>query len=376
MMLANIKFKYLCLLLALTIGFHSVFIYAYDEKETSQTVVYCKNYNDLDCEIAWNEKNEENLAKEDLFYHIFLSETENDLSPHSFPEDYFNSEAAQKTFLSSIQKTSITLPRIDSYIRIICQDGYEFKDVTNPININALPEKETLNNGSGVTILPPNWSLIKPYLLPKSSNIKPALDKIFTKGRVLNSVDDVRKSGFRILFHREGRGLIVAKHPLIKNYLFKMYLDTLPKAEWQLFVKRARGAKMIREVIEEHRLEVFVKVPQKYIYKLPSKPSAAQGENIYPKNFVLLVEDMHIADDATNKYLYAQAITRGHLNALKCVIEKCGLSDSHVGNIPFSYDNKIAFIDTEYNKIWPVHLEWITKSLIGGRQRYWMEIIK
>lgn len=373
MMLTNIKAKYFLSVFSFAITLHAGFIYAYEKKEYYEPEVYYRNCNDTECEITWADTYENN--EEDSLYHVFISETEDELMPSTLPTEYLNTNAAMVSFLSSTQERTIKLQRLEGYVRIISQNGCVFKDIAELIGIDSLPEALASKNTTTPVILPPNWEVIDPYLLPETSSLKPILDKIFAQRRVLKSIQDVREAGFKILFQRAARGLIVAKHPLVRNYLFKMYLDSLPKAEWPLFVKRAKGARMIQEVITENKLQDYVKAPKKFLYKLPSRLTPQKTENVFPKHFVLLVEDMNISDEPTNKYLYAQTVTRGHLRAIKLIIKKCGLSDSHIGNIPFSYDNKIAFVDTEYINTWPVHLEWITNSLKGERKNYWIDLI-
>lgn len=374
-MLRNIPLKFFLFILSLAITMDQAFIKAEDKRENYEPEIYYRNCNEFQCEIAWD-KLENFSSVDEPLYHIFLSDTEKDLMPTAVPQEYLNTKAAEKKFLTTTDAEAISLPRVGGYARIIAQCGHLYKDVAELIGIDPSPEelaKHPIADAS--KIRPLNWSAITPYLLPESCPLQSTLNKIFSKQRVLRSLHDIKEAGFTILFHREGRGLIVARHPLVKKYIFKMYLDTLPKSEWPLFVKRAKGARMIQEIIEKNHFEEFVKAPKKFIYKLPSYPSAEKGENVYPKSFILLVEDMNIADDATNKNYYAKAITRGHLKSIKHIIEKCGLSDSHIGNIPFSHDNKIAFIDTEYINTWPVHLEWITGSLKGDKKKYWLSLL-
>ncbi len=92
-------------------------------------------------------------------------------------------------------------------------------------------------------------------------------------------------------------------HPLIKGYLFKVYLDVQPDiCEWSNWVRRIEGAHAIRACIKRHGYKHF-SVPHKWIYPLPPEPSPPFSEKYHRKNFILIVEDMHIVNLTQNPHI-------------------------------------------------------------------------
>ncbi|MBA3602523.1 MAG: hypothetical protein H0W50_02540 [Parachlamydiaceae bacterium] len=217
--------------------------------------------------------------------------------------------------------------------------------------------------------------LIEPYLIPEGHRMKAALDAIFSKGGVLKSPEAMKTAGFKLLLYRTGRGLVVAKHPLLKNYLVKTYLDSATHVDWTSWVRRAKGARLVQACIDaKPRSAQYTKVPQKWIYHIPLEARGKIKDGNLPREFLLLVEDMRLVSKEKNEELYKTFFSEKSLQALYYVVNKSGYSDCHIGNLPFSTDGKIAFIDTEYTNIWPVHPQWLTKWFSPKRQVYWEKL--
>lgn len=221
------------------------------------------------------------------------------------------------------------------------------------------------------------WQQVQPYLLPESNHkIKNFLDKICRKTRILSSTKHLEKAGFIIVFQQAKRGLVVAKHSKIPGYLLKMYLDSSPRVEWPLWILRAKGARVIQKLLNKHSYNRLMKVPHKWIYPVPEIGRPLADENIFPKDFILIVQDMKLVHDKYSAFCYKNFMSFELLNALYKMIDEGGLSDSHVKNIPFSADRKIAFIDTEYVNSWPVHFDWLTNHFSPVYQSYWLKLIE
>lgn len=219
------------------------------------------------------------------------------------------------------------------------------------------------------------WKQVKPYLLPEdNSGIKPFLDKICSKRRILSSTKQLEKAGFVIIFQQVNRGLVVARHPKLPGYLLKMYLDSSPRVEWPLWILRAKGARIIQNLLNKHSYNGLMKVPHKWIYPVPKFDRPLANGNTFPKDFILIVQDMRLLTDKYSLYCYKNLMTFELLKALYTMIEEGGLSDSHLKNIPFSADRKIAFIDTEYVNSWPVHFDWLTSHFSPVHQAYWLKL--
>ncbi len=216
---------------------------------------------------------------------------------------------------------------------------------------------------------------IKPYLLPEKHRMKKQLDVIFTYRGILASTEAMEKVGFEIICHRKGRGLVVAKHPLLKNYLIKTYLDTATHVDWMGWVRRIEGAKRVQRAIDSHRRHKrYVKVPKKWIYHIPEGVRGLNESHV-PREFLLLVQDMKILSKAESVKLYKTVISHKALKSLYYIINESGYSDCHIGNLPFSKDGKIAFIDTEHGGRWPVHPEWLTRWFSLDNQAFWKDLL-
>lgn len=218
---------------------------------------------------------------------------------------------------------------------------------------------------------------VAPYLLPKDHFTSEALDAIFKKKGVLATIESMKDAGFEILIYRQGRGLIVASHPLLKNFLIKTYLDTATHVEWTRWVRRSQGRERMQQFMDAHPIyNRYFKVPLKWIYQIPRKKRGVATENSVPREYVLVVENMDLADKETNLQMYQSLITYTALDGLYLIIDQTGFSDGHIGNLPFSSDGRIAFIDTEYTNTWPVHFDWMSKWFSARKKRYWEALIE
>lgn len=220
---------------------------------------------------------------------------------------------------------------------------------------------------------------LAPYMLPDDHPIKPILDAIFAADRVTFNLDSMRKAGFDKCAPREFTKIIVTRHPALPGYIFKLYLDAqrfhkdLP--EYALWTMRIKGAEKIRQEIFAHNLEDTFKVPQKWIYALPTDNLPPEG--YYTKYYILVEEDMEILSDKENKaYWASDSVTEELLLEVYKIIKKLGLSDcAKPDNIPFSRDGRIAFIDTQTYGEKSIKFKKLTPFLSKRNQAYWKEII-
>lgn len=218
---------------------------------------------------------------------------------------------------------------------------------------------------------------VGPHLVPAKHFTRIALDHIFSKKGVLASIESMKAAGFEILIYRQGRGLIVASHPLLKNFLIKTYLDTVSHVEWTRWVRRVKGRMLMQNFLDENPIyKRYFKVPLKWIYPIPTQSLGTATETTVPREYILVVENMYLVDKKTNAEMYKKLITHTTLDGLYLIIDQTGFSDGHIGNLPFSSDGKIAFIDTEYTNTWPVHFDWMTKWFSPKQKRYWEALIK
>lgn len=137
------------------------------------------------------------------------------------------------------------------------------------------------------------WQSLQTYFLPETHPAKAALDEIFSEHRVLKSKDAMKKASFDILKHPQ-RDMIIARHPKLKGYLVKAYLDNKNIKEYEWWKKRIDGVRMVQNCIDRHHYNAMFKTPKKWIYPLPPEPSPKSSEGITRKDFILVVEDMNI----------------------------------------------------------------------------------
>jgi hypothetical protein len=192
------------------------------------------------------------------------------------------------------------------------------------------------------------WMQLKPHFLPIDHPIKKKLDHLFYHERVTLSEETFVAAGFSITRRNRPHNAIVTGHKKLKGYLLKVYLDSqLAIPEWHMWLKRIKGVEVIDACIKRHGYTQFV-LPKKWIYPLPAEPSPPPNEQYQRKNFILVVEDMHILNHRKNKEAYKNHMTSSLLDALYTVLMECQLTDcAYIGNMPFTKQGKIAFIDTE-----------------------------
>jgi len=142
--------------------------------------------------------------------------------------------------------------------------------------------------------------------------------------------------------------------------------------EYPLLLRRILGAHSIRASIEQHGYQHLLIVPQKRLYRLPSGPAPG----LYPKKFILVVEEIHvIPDEGTYSLWKSDFITKERLHAVYKVINACGLIDSvYPDNIPITFENLIAFIDTEHFHSWPVPYHKLSHFLAKKQRVYWTSL--
>jgi hypothetical protein len=221
------------------------------------------------------------------------------------------------------------------------------------------------------TLTKKDWEELSPYLLSDDHPAKPSLDNIFSNPNVLASKDMLIQSGFRLA----GRGctVLAMKHPKLNGYIVKTFTEDNKKisCEWEHFLKRIRGAKVIRDGILKYHLGNIMKVPKKWIYQLPHNNFDGMA------SFALVAEDMKILDDDTCKYFYKYSMKKTLLKAIFKLVTKYGLSDScQIANIPICEDGKIAFVDTENYQNRFVQYLYIHEHLSKANLKYWKSLVK
>ncbi len=129
-------------------------------------------------------------------------------------------------------------------------------------------------------------------------------------------------------------------------------------------------AQAVRTYIEERGWQDTFAVPHKWLYPLPAAPAPLEAYRRI--NFILIVEDMHILDDAANNSMWkSDAVTKEKLLQLKEILEAIGLHDcAKPDNVPFTHDGRIAIIDTQTHHEWPIAYKKMEDSLSATMKPY------
>lgn len=218
------------------------------------------------------------------------------------------------------------------------------------------------------------WDDLAPYFLPENHPIKSKLDKIFTKKSVTRSSRTVLNAGFFNADQGKYSKTVVSAHFELNGYIVKMYLDSFTEInEGEKFKERVVGARAIKACIREFNLQDVLKVPKKWIYPIPEFSDSGAA----PKHFVLIAEDMRPFDTKKTLSRWKSKITTRQLDAVRIVLDVVGLPDcAYAFNIPFCRDGKLAFLDTEYNALWPVNYGRMDQYLKGDMLKYWIKITR
>lgn len=224
------------------------------------------------------------------------------------------------------------------------------------------------------------WAEVSPYFLPEDDPASKTLMKILKKRRATLSPDSLKKSGFTSIQTQPYTKITTAKHPKLPSLFFKVYLDAQKpyknKADYAHWLARIRGALLIQAMIEKNNWHDTFKVPRKWIFPLPASPAPPSlFEGVH---FILVEEDMQILTKDHNLSAWkSPLVTPSLLDRLYLLITTLGLSDCLVPkNIPFSIDNKIAFIDTETTMSFPIRWGRFSSCLSPEMALYWDRIIR
>lgn len=215
---------------------------------------------------------------------------------------------------------------------------------------------------------------VKPYLLPYDHPIRAKLDFIFHRSRATKNLESMAEAGFIVHSQKSRSFIIVASHPDVPGYLFKLHLDNElrekhHKPGWWWFAERCKGAEAIREVIKKKKLDL-VRAPQKYIYPLPLHPECPNEPGYSRKNVILIAEYFDLMDKQENWDMWHTGMTYDHLDQIYTVLKKCGGNSMRPDNIPFDKQGRICFIDTEYpgqEPDWSITLHYLSPEM----QMYW-----
>lgn len=239
---------------------------------------------------------------------------------------------------------------------MICSLVLTFKLILGTDNLEASVEKKTI---------PANQ-----YLLPENHKLKPILDSIFTSCSVIKNPSNFKAAGFKTISLRRRGFLRIANHPLVKGYVFKVYLTH--ETNYSLdscnarFTQRCKSARAVRQIIKQYNLNRF-SVPTKWLYniQLPDSRTA----------YVLIARDMHLLSRAQCRRAWRKKMNRIGLKQLYTVFHAGYSSTKLASNIPYTRNKKFSFIDVEtYQK--KIDLTKVDNYLSPKLRPVWREIVK
>lgn len=221
------------------------------------------------------------------------------------------------------------------------------------------------------------WNVLKPYFLPIDHQAKPALDRIFSTNRAIQSFQTFSEAGFNEPKDRGYNKIRLGKHRDLKGIVLKVYFDDqVITDEWNNWIRRIQGAEAIASYIREKKFTGFT-VPKKWIYPLPETPSPPDTPEFNRKNFILVAENMNLKTEDETKKLYKK-MSKKVMEQLFMIIRDVKLWDpSIIRNIPYTKNGDLSFIDTEYFHIEsPINYERMARYFSHELRPYWQAMIK
>lgn len=219
------------------------------------------------------------------------------------------------------------------------------------------------------------WDAVQPWIMPTNHAARAALDRIFSKRRVLQDSESLISAGFTNSIPGNGSQTIVTQHPKVDHYILKLYLDSQTGvSDWQSWIHRASGADQAREVIQARKLFPYIVVPYKWIYPLPNKPRASPESE--GKNFILVVDKMPVLSKKESIQRWYRDMNKDRLKAIYFLTEELGLVNcSQANNLRWEHYLRIVLCDFERHHIWPTNIGNLAAWLRPEMQTYLNELI-
>jgi hypothetical protein len=333
--------------------------------------VQCKNLGDTSFELSW-----ESEGDSETVYYVYGGQ-----DSLFIPSLY---QKGEDNLLAKTTDSSVIVDDSCCYFRVIAEKKGCF---SVPSSLFFAEEKGFISSQQLVTGYAYNskvsrevWNSLTPYFLPYDMPVRRELDKIFgSKKRVLESMESLKKAGFKNPHARKWTRLVVTSHDKLAGYVVKLYTDSQHphrgQPEYVFWLSRIKGVALIADMIAQKNLQAIFKTPKKWIYRVPEKPSPSSKAR-YRKNFILIEEDMGILNDPENEARFkSPAVTEDLLRELFSILQDIGLWDcAKPANIPFCRDGRIAFIDTQTYHTWPVKLSRLTPFLSPSMQEVWQAL--
>lgn len=159
---------------------------------------------------------------------------------------------------------------------------------------------------------------------------------LFTDKRMFDSFRHFEEAGFKLVAHAEHK-IMSGSHKLAPGYLFKKYNNDKPgKKQLVNYMRRVEGARMLRAFIEDKGFSQVI-APRKWIYQLPDN---------FPERYLVVAEKLDLVSKDSTLRAYNR-IGKEQTRELAIILYYFRGLNSTAENLPFTEDDKIAFIDTE-----------------------------
>lgn len=162
------------------------------------------------------------------------------------------------------------------------------------------------------------------------------LPELFTNRKMFDSYSRFEDEGFRMARHAEHK-IMAGAHKSARGYLFKKYNnDKDERDQLRNYMRRIEGSRLLRRFIEERGFD-RVMAPRKWLYQLPEE---------FPQRYLLVVEWVELlsVDETARAY---HRIGKDQLRQLATILYYFRGLNSTPANLPYTEDDRIAFIDTE-----------------------------
>lgn len=286
----------------------------------------------------------------------------------AYLQDFFHSSVFMKLRLAGaffINFSELINVILNSMKNIIFSLLVVFFTVTSYNNYNCCSSLEASTIRDVQKDFPVNQ-----YLLPENHKLKSILHSIFTDYRVIKNPANFRAAGFRTISLRPKGSLRIAKHPLVKGYLFKVYLTD--ETDYPLnqcnekFILRCKNSRAVNRIIKQYHLNRF-SVPPKWLYsiQLPSLHTA----------YVLIARDMQLVPRSRCMSAWREKMNKNGLKQLYTVFHAGYSSTQLASNIPYTKKKKFSFIDLETCQR-QLDLTKVDRYLSHKLRPVWRKIVK
>ncbi len=162
------------------------------------------------------------------------------------------------------------------------------------------------------------------------------LAELFRDRRMFDSYDRFSDAGFRLAKHAEHK-VMAGTHKAVPGYMFKKYNNDKPGDKQILnYMLRIEGARLLGTFIRDRGFSRVI-APRKWLYQLPSD---------FPERYLVVVEKVNLVSESETLRNY-ERISREQMRELATILYYFRGLNSTAANLPFTEDDKIAFIDTE-----------------------------